>query len=413
MNDLSRTTRRTDVIIVGGSPFGWACAHMLSLKKIKTTLVDDRAVTALTPWQSKGLGVFWSSLNDPPTRAVVAHGSEMAQWLQRVCVEGIRVAQSVVMESEFMRARALRIGLEKHEITELNAARDAHLGLASLDDLGPAYFCESEQALILSHPNQPLKTKTKSTFTKTQAEVSEVKESKDGCTVILANGDQLHSEIVILANGYKMAALQPWLAPMLVPMSDVQSEWSTNIRANRTAEPWVVRTASGHVAALISACQSSPDESHWRIKLTGPRFFLPQAGVGTDLSHKTPDSELQAKLERWLKEKLIPALLPLMETPPDVDSRTPSLEPWALRCEGIQFGVDCLPCDELPIAGELGLQGRILGSTGWLGCGWSAGFQMAQVVAELVEQGRSGGLAPLVQPKRWRSGMNDGVTGMT
>lgn len=77
------------------------------------------------------------------------------------------------------------------------------------------------------------------------------------------------------------------------------------------------------------------------------------------------------------------------------------------------MGVDCLPCDELPVLGELGTQGRILGGTGWLGCGWSAGFRSAQIIADLVVHGKSEKLLPLLKPLRWRSGMSDGVTGMT
>lgn len=413
MNALSQKRSKSEVVVVGASPFGWACAHLLSRKKIRTILVDDQPVSAPMSWQSKGLGVFWPSLNDPPTRAVVAHGLEMAQWLQRVCVEGLGMAQSLIQHSEFLTARTLRIGLEKHEVTELNVAQEARLGITSHVDLGTGYFSESENALILKHPALPLKANEKSAFMTTQAHVVDVIESKDGCTVIFANGEQLQCEIVILANGFRMTALQPWLAPMLVPMSDVQSEWKTNVRAKKDSAPWAIRTASGHVAAVVTAKQTDAAEHCWHLKLTGPRFFLPQAGAGIDLSPTSPDELLQSKIASWLRETFIPALLPLFALESDGLHVPTQNQPLTIHCENIRFGVDCLPCDELPIVGELGLQGRILGSTGWLGCGWSAGLQAAKFVVDLVEQGRSMGLPSLMQPKRWRSGMNDGVTGMT
>ncbi|MEY2987460.1 MAG: hypothetical protein RJB13_981, partial [Pseudomonadota bacterium] len=35
------------------------------------------------------------------------------------------------------------------------------------------------------------------------------------------------------------------------------------------------------------------------------------------------------------------------------------------------------------------------------------------IITDLVLHGKSEKLLPLLKPQRWRSGMNDGVTGMT
>ena len=146
--------------------------------------------------------------------------------------------------------------------------------------------------------------------------------------------------------------------------------------------------------------------------MTGPRFLLPQAGAGVDLTKQPLDRSLISKIESWIQGSLLAKVVPLLLQTSTHEAANDSHE-ISLKLLDIRMGVDCLPCDELPMLGELGHQGRILGATGWLGCGWSAGFQAASTLVDIVQTGKSEQLKPLLRPQRWRSGMNDGVTGMT
>ena len=406
--------KKSDVIIIGAGPLGWACAQLLAQKKVKTTIVDPCNPATPSSWMRKGLGVFWPSLNDPPTRAVVAHGLDMATWLQNFCQQGCIVAQKILGKENLRAVPAFRIGLEQHETVELQSAHGFGFGLQPRSYLGEEYFIEKNSSFILKpDSNFEEKFENSNFISGLQTVAKKVSESKDGCQIFLENGQTIESEMAIVANGYQISEFEPWLTAMLIPMSDVFSIWKTNIPCHLNSTPITLRASSGHVAAILTPTLTTSNEGYWTLKITGPRFLLPGAGAGVNLSHQTPDHILAHKIESWVKDKLIPKILPLIQTK---NSNSTQNSHVSLELQAIRYGVDCLPCDELPMLGELGLQGRMLGATGWLGCGWSAGFQAAQILSELVLSGRSEKLKPLLRPQRWRRGLDNnegGVTGMT
>ncbi|NBW82089.1 FAD-binding oxidoreductase, partial [bacterium] len=300
----------------------------------------------------------------------------------------------------------LRIGTLPHETEELNRACELNLGLEK-SNFSRHIFTDTCDSLVHVAPNKSQSiTLNKKYFSSVQAKVVSVAESQEGCTAILDSGEKISSEMVILANSFRISELEPWLKEMLVPMSDIETFWHSNIRCSTTDKPITLRASSGHVAAALIPEEIRGGTCTWTIKLSGPRFMLPRAGVGIDLCGKPVDESFALKIKDWLKTQLLPSLSNVLPHLP-----TQLLE---LELAHARFGVDCLPCDELPILGDLGQSGRILASTGWLGCGWSASFQSASILCEIIETGRSARLAPLLRPRRWRSGMNeDGVTGMT
>lgn len=392
---------------------GWACSQLLAKNSINTTLIDSALSVRTIPWIDAGLGVFWPSLNDPPTRTVVAHGTEMAQWLQNFCVQGLGVAKALLGDENLIDTPSLRIGLENHEFVELNSACQAGLGLQPLPKLGSNTFAEINNSLVVRGAFARLNEGSfESKINFRNAKVQKILETKDGCSAVLHDGSQLHSEMIILANGYKIAELESWLSPMLIPMSDVMSIWATNLMASENSAPISLRTSSGHVAAVFIPTRTSSNVWQWHLKMTGPRFLLPQAGAGVDLTRQPLDKHLYSRIESWIQGSLLAKVAPLLLQNSSHEAVNDSHK-ISLKLLDIRMGVDCLPCDELPMLGELGHQGRILGATGWLGCGWSAGFQAASTLVDIVQTGKSEQLKALLRPQRWRSGMNDGVTGMT
>jgi hypothetical protein len=77
-----------------------------------------------------------------------------------------------------------------------------------------------------------------------------------------------------------------------------------------------------------------------------------------------------------------------------------------LQREGVarDFVLGTLPCDELPLLGEFGSHGRLLGNVGWIGVESSAALPAAEIICDLIEQGRSKGhrLHPQLSPKRFQ-----------
>lgn len=410
-------TNSADIVIVGSGPLGWACARILSQKKIRTHIVDPHLKNQDKKFHflSQGLGVFWPSLNDPPTRAFVAHGKTTAQWLQDHCQRGLNHIHQFFAPNQIQKINCSRIALLQHEREELDKACLLDLGIKeSLSSSKIKIYQENVNGYFLNSLEERLFLLPEKKFLRQHcASVSSVTESKEHCIIELDNNEQITSEMVILANGHRIAQLAPWLSDMVVPMSDVYTEWKTNWSCLANAVPQAVRTSSGHVAALLLPVTTNAKDFFWTLRMTGPRFFLPSAGVGIDLSMHQVDAGMCEKIESWLRLELLPALQFLQKSNQSMFQPLPP-EKMHLECVHSFFAVDCLPCDELPILGEVGHQGRVLASTGWLGCGWSASLQSAVILCELIERGRSEGLLPLLHPKRWRSGLNeDGVTGMT
>lgn len=410
MNAHSLKANKTEVLIVGGGPLGWACGRLLARKKIRTLVVDPHQASNTAPWSQRGLGLFWPSLNDPPTRAVVAHGLPMARWLQEFCRHGQDLITELFPASIIQKLNCVRVGILDHEISELDSAFAQNLALEKPQRFSKAkIFPESAPAFLLERPKTlSLPQNERKFLSFKRGIVTSAADSKDNCTAILSTGENVSSEMIILANGFEIGKLEPWLKDMLIPMSDVETHWTTNLTCPANARPVAIRAANGHVASVFfpSVDPNQGSRFTWSVRMTGPRFMLPSAGAGVDLSLQSVDGNLQTLIEQWLVSIYLPALCEFLQTSEPTEIK--------VQLKESRFAADCLPCDELPMLGDLGHQGRILGSTGWLACGWSASLQSAAILCELIVQGQSTQLAPLLRPRRWRSGLaEDGVTGMT
>ena len=413
MNGHRVKTNKTEILIVGAGPLGWACAQFLAQHHIRTIVIDPLATDNTPQWLTRGLGVFWPSLNDPPTRAVVAHGQAMANALQDFCRMGLNHLTDFLPAAGLLKIDCLRLALLPHEKIELDKAVEHNLGITPLTEKHQnknfARYSENAPGYIWNSHSQKIRKiekEAKKYVAYRSARVTRIIDTHQSCTAYLDNNEIIHSEMAILANGFHIAQLQPWLSEMLIPMSDIVGHWSTNLPCAPDDLPLAIRTSSGHVAAVFAP---QVDENHqwtWELRMTGPRFFLPSAGAGVDLSHTLVDSSLILNIESWLRGQLCPAVQSVLSPRSHADIEC--------KLKSAHFGVDCLPCDELPMLGELGHHGRLLGSTGWLGCGWSASFQAASVLCDLIVKGQSPAMIPLLRPRRWQSGlMEDGVTGMT
>lgn len=410
MSARASKSKKFDVVVIGAGPLGWCVAQLLGQAEIKTLLIEPKAPSAQPAWLEEGLGVFWPSLNDPPTRALVAHGAHTAEWLQRFCAAGVSSAGLRLGQTNVQPIVAYRVGIAEHEIRELAIAEKELLGLVAEPSRGAGIFRELGAAGLVTFGSKCNGRPLAAAVDFRQNRVAGLNETKDGCFVSLDNGERVTGEMVVVATGHNLAQLVPWLGNMLVPMTDVLSEWSTGLPAEQGATPFALRTASGHVAALFQPKRTKAGILSWQISMTGPRFLLPRAGAGLGPADTISTEALCRSIGMWLETKLLPALAPSLLDGTDLISLGKGL---ALECNQLTTGIDCLPCDELPILGELGTQGRVLGATGWLGCGWSAGFRAAEVLVEIIKSGRSDGLLPILKPQRWRSGLGDGVTGMT
>ena len=360
---------KTDVLVVGGGWCGVFSALLLSKQGVKVTLVAPR----LFPQHS--LGVLWPSLNDPPTRAYAAHGLEVACYLQDFCKQGLDffLANGTGFAKNFVSVPAVRLGILPHECEELHKGAELGFGLKATSQ--PLLYEEISSALVGKNPqeweNQARYLLKENGITYYQDSVCAVKETRHHVSVQCEAGHMLSAEQAVLACGPALPQLLPHFSSILIPMKDVMISYGSQGKS-----ACAFRAQNGHIAGY-----------RWsgHLAITGPRFLLPQAGVGLN-----PQVSHAAACHAYHKKTLFPVLkqLDLLKE-----------EPLLIQ-EGV-FSVDCHPCDELPVLGEYGKWGRILGNSGWLGVGFSAGIQAARILCEMICQGNTPLLHPRLTPRRF------------
>jgi glycine/D-amino acid oxidase-like deaminating enzyme len=376
-------------------------AFLLAKHHIRVALVFPQGTKPLDSFVTS-LGVCWPSLNDPPTRAVVAHGTELAFYLQECCQKGQKIFRTHFLNplELWQETPCTRWGLQSFEQQELLRAMELGFGIAPSPEPSLAkkgVFFENALALVCRNPllfqENMLKWLQKAGVVFVASQALALAESQSTCTLSLACGRTLHTELVVLASALNIASLLPRYTNILVPMSDCLFRYTT-------PKPWpflpqlcnfapvgTLRASNGHLAASFGH-----DNNSSFLNISGPRFLLPGAGAGVHLGATVlQQASLLEKLQTFHTKTLLPFL------------GTPGAETGAQEWEsaGAHMLVDCYPCDELPLVGEFGKFGRILGSTGWLATGLSAGALAAQIMYDLIFHEKSPHLHPRLHPRRF------------
>ena len=413
---MSGKHTRTDVCIVGAGALGLFTAWHLSRSGARV-VVCDRDVGMPRP----GLGAFWPSPSDPPTRAQTAHGAEMACYLIDLHGRGVALAaapefQAVLPSS---RLRALRYGLESFERAEL-AQASSHEGFGLSATPGPVglqepspLFVESGDALVLRDA-QGWRERLAGALRGRGIEfldenVFQLVETTSGVTLETDRGLTIEAEITVLATASRAGDLLAPMRDVFVPMTDAVLSWKRAVRkktpsralpvlpANlrtQAREALGLRGHNGHVAAVWD-----PSDDLFPLRLSGPRFLWPGAGVGVAQTGGL-DAKLRARALDFHRAKTLPLIARMLGHA----TWEAFAEREGLTFHSARFGIDCLPCDELPVLGEFGKWGRLLGASGFLASGYSAQLQAARMLADLVESGTSTNLHPRLSPRRLREG---------
>jgi glycine/D-amino acid oxidase-like deaminating enzyme len=397
-----------DVVICGGGAFGSFVAYLLGKWGVQTVVVSPTPVGAVF---EQGLHCFWPSPNDPPTRADVAHGHDMAVSLNDFCGKGIEAFTKEFLPSLFLGAEknptkvpslsawqpahTLRYAFESFEKSELNKAVDAKLGLSRTNR--QEFFLDTQSALV-GVSGSELKNAVHEGLKNFQVQTLEdsvvtLEETSKGCVLVTQNGERVYSEVAILGLGHHTGKLLPKYQEILVPMSDLCCELNGLVPEDVTLPSVLaVRSANGHVAGTL--CVSGRNIT---VRVSGPRFILPQAGVGIDLSSEVPSAQLLQKSMAIHEKGIFRAFAEQL----GLATGKEFLERFNLQVTKTSFGVDCLPCDELPLLGEFGRHGRVMGCAGWLGVGYSASAYAATIIAHAIHSGRQTSLDSRFSPRRF------------
>ncbi len=383
----------SDVTVVGADFFAVSTALLLSEKGYSVILITN----GKEPLESfvNTLATMWPSLNDPPTRADVAHGHEVACYLNNFCQLGVNFfythfADLIKQTDAWIQAPCLRIGSQTFEQEELEQAKKLGFGLNSTHykeiylEKYPSYIC-TNMNFFKQEIKKVLQSKSVNII---EQKVTLVTEEQNKCLVNLENGTVV-SEVLVLGNGAGISSFLPKYDSILVPMSDILCEYYCT--TSKKLKPVSLRAASGHVAAVLFF-----EENRAILKITGPRFLLPQSGADIKLNKADINVEMLEHIKKYQQQFFY-----FLSLYYNYNSVEEFLKDFPFQLSAYSVEIDCHPCDELPLLGEFGKFGKILGSAGWLATGNSAGVWGAKIITDLICQQKSEALHPRLQPRRF------------
>jgi hypothetical protein len=423
---------RWDVIVCGDGLFALWVSCLLTKAGVRLLRIHS-SPSGLSPLVP-GLGVVWPSMPDPPTRLAVAHGLGAARELEAF-VHGASVASAAALAgvARPLTGTCLRLGLQQHEATELAAAarqfprlkpvgrlrevRGEAASVAALDEDDVAILgdVESGMAEKLLRGEDPQ--------TRLCATVVGIAEEAHGVRVQCADGRAFECDVLVLGLGANLGKVWPQYKDICVPASDALG-WLKVHRGVRLsaktaahthghdhghqtgayAHAVAFRASSGHVAGVLLWDAKA---ERVELRMTGPRYALRHAGMGWF----PQDGELHpgALFEQAWSGQAQLIMAALAELHPQCAAAAQALSEVLAEGAGasaapqFRLTTECWPCDELPMLGELGFRGRVLGSAGWLGCGHSVALWCAQAVRDLVVRGRVESVPdlPFLSPKRF------------
>ncbi len=392
-----------DVTIVGAGPFSCFSALLLAQNGMKIGLIYPEQTSPMDTFLTS-LSACWPSLNDPPTRAEIAHGHEVASYLHQFCSKGSVFFKDVLLpliedQDNWIQSNCLRIGIKDFEIEELLDAYKLGFGLKSTNQKN-VYLEDHYSYLCLDKThfkNKVIKSLEKNNITLIPSAVKKLVESQNKCTLELENTSFIESEIVILGNSLDISKILPKFEKILIPMSDCLYEYECSNVHNFNFSPISFRASNGHICGVLFS-----HKNKIQLKISGPRFLLPGAGAGLNLTKVEIDKKVYQSIEKYHQEIIFDILFKELE----MASKKEFLNKLPVSIVSKKILVDCYPCDELPIVGEYGKLGRVLGNTGWLATGFSSGAWSAKIICDLVLSEKSYDLHSRLQPRRLFSAFN-------
>ena len=399
------------VAILGSGPLATFTALLVASETNYNVIIADSKMPL--SGISQNSTVFWPSPNDPPTRADVAHGHDIAKYLSQFCSSGNQVFESEILPllnkhaqfsiGNWQRLSSFRMAFKDFEKKELEIACQLDLNLKSVNENN--LFCDAKLAGIIDSQSveklilAAAQTMSALKINHIPQNAISLNEHSAHVEVTLDLQNTFKSDLVILATDSNIGKLLPQYKDICIPMADILSTWKLKTGELQIQFPLLVRSAFGHWTLQID----SAVEGFHTLTITGPRFLLPSAGAGfsaEDLQNdaNNDSTKIMLNMKNYIRNSLMPEILSFYSLK---NATEWCASEFNLAFVDAHFTNDCLPCDELPLLGEWGRQGRILGATGWLGCGFSAGAQAARILCDLVTKGRSAPWNARLSPARF------------
>lgn len=378
-----------DICFLDSSLTSQISAVLLSNSGYKTAICMGSSQSQQCQVQDRGLPFFWPSLNDPPTRIIHSHGKEVAQAVTDFLKNGID--GFFEFNKEFLKINisrhipTFRVSYQDFERSEL----DKCVELGFLNSIETNTYAEKSNGLYIKKADlteaiwQQL---TKTNIKKLYGSVENVFLGQDYDCEIELEKQKIFSEICICNDAGLIKKILPIYDEILIPMSDILLCTDFGAKTNSIPDT-AIRASSGHIAGTLIN-----NKNLMNIFLSGPRFLLPNAGAAV---HIEPDDICESVFKNSIHFHQNHILKSFFDDKKYIEEIVTQAK-W--HTDVIH---DWWPCDELPIIGELGLSGRIIGSLGWLGVDYSAAFQSAYLLYDLILKGKSAYMHPHLSARRF------------
>lgn len=368
-----------DVVVIGGGQAGLAVAAELSEAGAAVVLLEARArLGAGMSGRTAGLGLV--GIGDNPHRLQAAIGAAASEEILRFSLENLDMLEALgVLERTggiatskggevdeipltVRAAQALGVPCELMSAEQVNAT----LGTTGL---GPGRFTPAEGLVdpaALCHRLATRAIAAGATLL-TGATVSDTSDLMDGIQLHLSDGRTIRADLVVLASGWSLRSLDPWLGDKIYPA--------------RTQ----MLTVSAPAPRPRIAATAQYGYAYWRplpdgtLLVGGCRWATPHLEVG-----ESDDTVVVPVVEERIRGFLAQHL-------PDVVGET------AARWTGIMS----LTCDLLPLLGPIPGRPRFVLCAGFNGCQTSLGLRSARAVAEGILSGRAEGVPAYFKTRRF------------
>ncbi len=379
--------KKYDIAIIGAGITGLATAYHLNALGISDILIFDDGqaqASSLCP------GVVSAGLTDNYTRLTHVLGRDDASQIWQYSIDSFELFDKFALSRGAAhyqpRLRRLRLVQSEAELAEVAVAvselnRDGFQ--ASLHAAGSIGFDQTtfgssvlgiqddgNQAALIQVVPFLAELRAECRAHTVSARVRNLAAGSGGMR-IASDAGEFYAEMVVCAGHLAISDLIPELREALVSYAD---QWiEAKVHSAPTGLPQVVFSANhGYEwGAFVNG----------RMFLGGARFMRKHAGIGA------ASGQVLDKISDYLLRKS-------SEFFPDI-----KLGP-ALRSGA---GLECRPCDELPLIGPMYGNDRVLLATGYMGYGLALGFKAGADLAQIILHGRCPSLPTRLHPKRLRS----------
>ncbi|MEL6342005.1 MAG: FAD-dependent oxidoreductase [Myxococcota bacterium] len=372
-----------DVLIIGGGLAGLSAAAMLAEAGVRVALIEarDRLAASIS---GRAHGNALVGLADDPLRLKRAIGETATREILQFSLQNLDMIDEMGLldRTGCLAATLFDEVKEVEDIVDTSSALGLPATLWSAERVndtlhgigfGPGRFTPAEGRLDPAALSQRLADRARAAgaVLATHARLVDTRDTPNGVVATLHTGQTLSAEILVLAAGWSLQQLDPWLGDKLYP----------------------VRTQMMRLTAppdrFATACTAQYGFTFWRqfdassVVFGGCRWVTPEMEAG-----ETDDTVVSPRIAE-MQRKVLQQRFPDLAAHPPIDAWT---------------GIMTFSCDGLPIVGPIPGRPRYVVCAGFNGRQTGLAVRAARAITDGILRGRADGVPRYFTPGRFVTG---------